>query len=278
MACRRSRYPWLLLFLIALPYSGLTQGRSTTFNKLRGSPGLAITDAGNWKAIQMGAEFRKVTLERTEPHHLIDLKIVRFDTRWVMPRIVRSLQYNLKSANVKTLAEKSGAIAMINANYFDEKGTPLGFLKTAGDMSPNVSKSALFTGIFAIKDRVPFIVHRDQFVPQQADEGLQAGPLLLMKGSSLTVARGAGRQSRRSVIGIDADQRLIIAVTETLFGGLTWVELQELFGFAEWRAQTPDLLNLDGGGSAQLYVRGVQFEEYVPGSAEVPVAIGFFQK
>ena len=99
-----------------------------------------------------------------------------------------------------------------------------------------------------------------------------------MKGSPLTIARGAGRQFRRSVIGIDSDQKLVIAVTDTLFGGLSWAELQEVFGAPQWRVQTSDLLNLDGGGSTQLHVRGVKFEEYVPGTAEVPVAIGFFPK
>jgi len=42
--------------------------------------------------------------------------------------------------------------------------------------------------------------------------------------------------------------------------------------------QARDLLNLDGGGSAQLYLRAGQFEEYVAGATEVPVAIGFFSR
>ena len=280
MAHRRSRLLWLILFLLVLPHSGLTQGPPSAGNKLKASPGLAIVDFGGWKLIHKGIEFRKVTLERADPHQLIDLKMVRCDSRWIVARVVRSLQYDPKGpSNVKALAEKSGAIAMINANYFDENGKPLGFLKAVGnEVNSSISKSDLYTGIFGIKDHVPFIIHRDQFVGQLADEGLQAGPLLIMKGSPLTVARGAGRQYRRSLIGIDADQKLIIAVTDTLLGGLTWVELQEFFGSAQWRAQTSELLNLDGGGSAQLYVRGVQFEEYVPGTAEVPVAIGFFPR
>ncbi|MBI4490857.1 MAG: phosphodiester glycosidase family protein [Deltaproteobacteria bacterium] len=234
---------------------------------------------GSWKVIQKGTEFRKVTLERAEPYHLLDLKMVRLDPRWVVPRIVRSLHYNLKGANVKTLAEKSGAMAMINANYFDEKGRALGFLKVAADeVNPHISKSSLFTGILGIKDRLPFIIHRDHFAPQQADEGLQAGPLLLLRGTALPVTRGAGKQSRRSLIGIDKEQRLIIAVTDSFLGGLSWVEVQELFGSAQWNVQTTDLLNLDGGGSAQLYVKGIQMEEHVPGTTEVPVAVGFFQR
>lgn len=277
MKLRRSTFPWLSLLLLALPRSGLAQGTAASGQRFKNSPGLVIADAGTWKAVLNGAEFRKVTLERTDPRQLIDVKLLRFDTRRVFPRIVRSQTFHLKGANVKTLAEKSGAVAMINANYFDEKGMPLGFLKVGLDeVNPNIAKSDLYSGVFAVKDRLPFIVHRDEFVPREADEALQVGPLLLTKSAPLTVTRGAGRQSRRSVIGIDSGQRLILAVTDTLFGGLTWIELQEFFSAAEWRAQTTDLLNLDGGGSTQLYVKGAQFEEYVAGTAEVPVVLGIF--
>jgi phosphodiester glycosidase len=277
MKLQRLTFAWLSLFFFALPRSGATQGPPGAGHRFKNSPALAIADAGSWRAVQNGGEFRKVTLERRDPYQIVDLKLFRFDSRWIFPRIVRSQTYNLKSANVKTLAEKSGAVAMINANYFDGNGKPLGYLKVLGEeVNPNISKSDLFTGIFAIKDRLAFIVHRDHFVPAEADGGLQAGPLLLAKGAALTVTRGAERQFRRSLIGIDSAQRVILAVTDTLFGGLTWVELQEFFGSAEWRAQTSDLLNLDGGGSTQVHVRGTQFEDYVAGTVEVPVAIGFF--
>lgn len=268
----RARLGWLFL----LPLAISAAPAQAPIPRLKSSPGLAVTDLGSWKTIHQGTEFRKMKLERAEPHHAFELKLVRLDTRWVEPRVVRSSQHHLKSADVRKLAEKSGAIAMINANYFDDKGAPLGLLKTAIDANLHVSKSSLYTGVFAIKNRTPFIVHRDEFLPHQADEAIQVGPLLLAKGAPLTVTRGAERQFRRSLIGMDSSQRLIVAVTDTLFGGLTWLELQEIFGAAEWLVQTTELLNLDGGGSTQLHVRGARFEEYVPGTVEVPVAIGFF--
>ncbi len=269
--------PLIVSLLIALAGQGWTQTARGPL-RLKSNPGLAVSDFGSWKVFSQGAEFRRMTLERSDPYQAIQLKLVRLDSRWIEPRVVRCSEYNLKNANVKTLAERSGALAMINANYFDERGMPLGFLKAGAERSSAVSKSALFTGIFAIKDRVPQIMHRDQFDPEQADEGVQAGPLLLSKGAPLTVTRGAEKQFRRSVIGIDAARRLVIAVTDNLFGGLTWTELQELFGAPEWRIETTDLMNLDGGGSTQLHVKTPGFEEYVPGTAEVPVAIGFFPK
>jgi hypothetical protein len=42
--------------------------------------------------------------------------------------------------------------------------------------------------------------------------------------------------------------------------------------------ETTDLLSLDGGGSAQLYLKTRALEEFVSGTSEVPVMIGFFKK
>jgi uncharacterized protein YigE (DUF2233 family) len=240
---------------------------------------LAVLDAGQWRIVRRGVESRKIILERSEPYHGIDVTLLRFDARWITPRIVRSQQYNLKGATVRSLAELSQAIATVNASYFDEKGRALGFLKTSLlEINPTISKSSLFNGIFAVKDLLPLIVHRDGFSPASADEALQAGPLLLTKGAALAVTRGAGRQSRRSVIAVDKQRRLLVAVADSLLGGLNWSEIQELFTAEELQLEAAELLNLDGGGSAQLYLRGGDISEHVPGASEVPVAIGFFPR
>ena len=218
-------------------------------------------------------------LERKEPSQLIELKLLRFDPHRVVPHIVRSTSYQLKSANAKILAEKSGALAVINANYFDERGRPVGYLAVGeARINAQISKSDLFTGIFGTRSLVPFIMHRDEFTPERADEALQAGPLLFNRGRALEVSRGAGRKSRRALIGIDDQQRVLIGVVDSLLGGLTWVELQEIFSAPQRHLQTTDLLNLDGGGSAQLYVNGSQVKELVSGTTDVPVAIGFFPR
>lgn len=243
---------------------------------------LTVQDSGEWNLIHKGIEFRKIILGRSErnyPNSSVELKLVRFDTRWVSPRIVSSGQYQLKGSDVRNLAARSGAITMINANYFDEKGRALGFLKAGAQViNRKVSKSSLFTGIFGVGEAGPFIQHRDEFQPALADEAIQCGPLLLNRGAVLEVTRGQGRYSRRALVGIDKGQRVIVGVTDAIFGGLAWVELQELFSNPKWQLETPDLLNLDGGGSAQLYIKTRTFEEFVAGTSDVPVAIGFFGK
>jgi len=267
-----------LLFLLASSVPASSEPL-TAPGRLKSSPALTVTDAGTWKTVYKGMAFRQIGLERSEPKHSIDLKLVRFDTQSLFPRILRSVQFGFKGATAKTFVEKSGAVAAINASYFDTDGKPLAFLKIAGQMiNSRVSTSPLYTGTFGVKDQRPLIWHRDEFLPDQAEEALQSGPLLLLHGIPQAVTGVPNRANRRALIGIDHEQRLVVAVTDTVLGGLHWYELQELLSASTWQVQLTDLLNLDGGGSAQLYVKSGNFEAMVPGTAEVPVAIGIFYR
>jgi hypothetical protein len=273
-----ARFLTVIIFFIALVLASIAIS-SQPAGKLKNSPTLTVTDSGAWKALQKGVEYRKIALERSEPSHLVELKLLRFDTQWIVPRVLRSAQFQLKSANAKTFAEKSGALAAINANYFDTDGKPLAFLKVANQMiNSRVAKTALYTGVFGIKDQKPFIIQRDEFIPEQVEEGLQSGPLLLFHGMAQDITAIPSRAHRRALIGIDQEQRLVVAVADSILGGLHWPELQEIFSDAAWQIRATDLLNLDGGGSAQIYVKTDKFVDRVAGTSEVPVAIGFFRR
>jgi phosphodiester glycosidase len=252
--------------------------RSQTPAKPQVGTTITVTDPGRWHDLQQGVALRTVAMERTQPNYTIELKLLRFDSRLIVPRVLNAGDFSLKGASAKTFAEKTKAIAAINANYFDEKGRPLAYLKTlAKEINRAVSKHSLYTGIFGVSEAGPFVTHRDEFLPSQASEALQSGPLLLHRGTSLPVS-GDSRSARRAVIGIDKQGAIIVGVVDALLGGLTFAELQELFMNARWQFNADELLNLDGGGSAQLYVRSGKFEEWLPGTSEVPVAVGFFSK
>src|SRR5262245_18404596 len=196
---------------------------------------LTVTDNGSWRALQKGAELRKIVLERSDHSYTVELKLLRFDSRFVAPKILSAEQFQLKAADAKTFVEKSGALAAVNANYFDEKTRPLAYLKTGvKEINRTVSKHALYTGIFGLRESVPFVMHRDGFTPAEASEALQCGPLLLHKSALVEIMNGLGRYARRSVIGIDKEGRMIIAVTDTVIGGLSFNEVQELFSNAKW--------------------------------------------
>ena len=162
--------------------------RSQTPAKTSVGTTLSVTDAGHWRTLQKGVALRTVALERSEPSYTLELKLLRFDSQIIIPRVLIAGQWQLKSASAKTFAEKSGAIAAINANYFDEKGRPLAYLKTAAqEINRTISKHALYTGVFGIGESGPFVMHRDEFQPAQASEALQSGPLLLHRGAPVEI-------------------------------------------------------------------------------------------
>jgi hypothetical protein len=155
----QSRAASLVFFLLLtlLPLSVQTD-LTYSSSSLNSSPGLVVHEGAGWKLLQKGIEYRTLALERKEPSYAFELKLLRFDPQRVIPRIVSGSHYGIKGAAVKTLAEKSRAIAAINANYFDENGKPLGFLKVRGtEINRSVSKSSLFTGVFGIRNLAPFI-------------------------------------------------------------------------------------------------------------------------
>jgi uncharacterized protein YigE (DUF2233 family) len=268
----------LLISLLLLGVSSQA-GAPQTPLKLKSNPGLAVIGAGSWKTVHKGIEHRKVTLEREVPANSLELTLFRFDTSLIAPRVIYAAQHGVKTADVQTLAQKTGAVAAINASYYDPQGQPLAFLKTsAKTINPRVSAAAIYSGIFGVKDRQPFFAKSTDFAPDQVDEGIQSGPLLLLGGRTQSLTGAPNRPSRRALIGVDKDRRLFIAVTDKLLGGLTWVELQELFTAPQWQLQAVDLLALDGGASAQLYIKSGKHEEMIPGTAEVPVVIGFFNR
>jgi uncharacterized protein YigE (DUF2233 family) len=241
--------------------------------------GLAVTDVGLWRDLQKGVAIRTVVLERSQPNYTVELKLARFNTQLISARVLDSGEFQLRTASAKTFAEKSQAIAAINANYFDERGRPLAYLKTrVKEVNRSLSKHSLYTGIFGIDESGAFVTHRDEFAPAQASEALQSGPLLLHRGLPIAVNPNLGRYARRAVIGIDKTGAIIIAVADAVLGGLGFAELQKLFVDSRWHIDAVELLNLDGGGSAQLYVKSGKFEDWLPGTSEVPVAIGFFSK
>ncbi|MGH7928281.1 MAG: hypothetical protein ACREQV_10845 [Candidatus Binatia bacterium] len=133
----------LIISVLLLVVSGRADSPETPV-KLKSSPGLTLISAGNWKPVQKGIDHRKVTLERKSPANTLDLTLFRFDMDLIVPRVIYGAEHNLKSADVKTLARKTGALAAINANYYDPQGQPLAFLKTAAKtVNPRVSPAAL---------------------------------------------------------------------------------------------------------------------------------------
>lgn len=206
------------------------------------------------------------------------LSLVRSSLQRYRVAVVRASELGVRRASVKTMCRAAHGVACINANFFDESGSALGLVISRGILQRQMHRGGnTLTGIFQVTRGGLAIINRSSFDPSAVLEAVQAGPRLIADGVAV---RGLSdtRSSRRAGVCLDKSARIIFFITSSGFGGLTVEELQSLLSKAEVGCY--QALNLDGGGSAQLYVSRtapgtVQDAEdiLISGRDDVPVAL-----
>ena len=208
------------------------------------------------------------------------IAIVRSDMQSHRIATIRASEYGWKHATVQALCKASGAVACINANFFDEQGKPLGLVIGRGILHQKIHKGGgLLTGILFVTPKSVGVAYRDTFSTEGVVEAVQAGPRLVSKGVIVEGLKESARSSNLSGICIDAEQRVsIFRVTSGVFGG-SLLQLQNVL--TQPQIGCVEALNFDGGGSSSMYISGeiqghagAVREENFPGTDEVPVAIG----
>ncbi len=249
---------------------------------------ITIQERGDWQWLEPGLEYREMMLQAQGELSGVGVKLLRIDPEAIEVRVVHFQSLAMENSTVKELAERTGAVAAINGGFFGTNGHPLGFLMAAGRVINGRVRgrgrrgSLHYSAIFFIRDGKPFIVHRDSFSPSGVEHALQAGPYLIHQGKptgGLDLYRENRRIAPRAAFALDRDRRLIALVTDSAINGLSWCELQALLLTPSQQGglESVEALNLDGGSSAQLYVRVRAFSRHVMG-ARVPVAIGFYRR
>lgn len=210
------------------------------------------------------------------------IAIVRSDMQSHRIATIRASEFGWKHATVQALCKASGAVACINANFFDEQGKPLGLVISRGIIHQKLHKGGgLLTGVLFVTPKSVGVAFRDTFSTEGVVEAVQAGPRLVSKGAVVEGLKESARSSNLSGICIDARQRVsIFRVTSGVFGG-SLHQLQNVL--TEPEIGCVEALNFDGGGSSSMYISGeiqghagAVREENFPGTDEVPVAIGLF--
>jgi uncharacterized protein YigE (DUF2233 family) len=210
------------------------------------------------------------------------IAIVRSDMRSHRIATIRASEFGWKRATVQALCKASGAVACINANFFDEQGKPLGLVISRGIIHQKIHKGGgVLTGILFVSSKYIGVAHRDGFSTEGVVEAVQAGPRLVSKGAIVEGLKESSRSSNLSGICLDEQQRVsIFRITSGVFGG-SLHQLQSVLTQPQIRCV--EALNFDGGGSSSMYISGeiqghagAVREENFPGTDEVPVAIGLF--
>lgn len=193
--------------------------------------------------------------------------------------ILRAEDLGRKRASVEAMCITAKANVCINANFFDESGSPLGVVINRGIMAHRAHKGGkTLNGVFLITRLGPAIINRQDLAPENVLEAAQAGPILLANGSPVEGIKETSPASRRSGVCIDNEHRVVFFIASANFSKIPIEALQAVLRYPG--IECKDALNLDGGGSAQLYVNpniGERESKYevlsIPGRDEVPIAM-----
>src|SRR5258705_13551080 len=87
--------------------------RSQTPAKTSVGTALSVTDAGQWRTIQKGGPLRAIALESADPSYTAGPKMLGFDSKNILPRVLIVGQSEKKSAKAKTFPMKNSPNAAI---------------------------------------------------------------------------------------------------------------------------------------------------------------------
>lgn len=185
-------------------------------------------------------------------------------------KVLRTIDFALNKTTASQICKLAKAFFCINASFFDENNKPLGLLKTRGLVLqvPHTGGNTL-TGIFGKTKDGFFISGRKNASLRTALEAIQAGPRLLSKGEVVEGVKPLSSRKQSGVCVLKDGDALFYVVRSGFWGtSLNWL-LEQLKNLG-----CVDALNLDGGGSSQLYLED---QLNIEGDYSVPIFLGVFR-
>lgn len=259
--CRVNALLWTLLcLLVSSPSASLAQAGSS--------------NAFRWSPVEEGFEIARYELGQGFMVIKSEVLLLKFSPEKFSFLVARAEDLNQEQSDVRSLTKRLGGIAGINAHFFDPTGHALGLLIQNGREIQGMHKGGrLLTGVFSLKGNDAQIVHRDAFKNKKVDLAIQSGPRLLVDGKVRKILT-SDVSSRRSGIAITKQGEIILFATMLRFPGASFRQLQEML--SDPTLDIEHALNLDGGGSSQLFVeknKRVADETFIDGGDRVPVAL-----
>ena len=211
-----------------------------------------------WREVAPGIELRQLT--NTVDGTKLDVVAARAEPAQCQLRVV-NVYHNLQDASALSEEVCPRRGAAINASFFGEDLRPLGLLIADGRkyVPPHTTGA---WGVFWLRHGRPGLVPTPDHIPDDVTQAVQCKPRLVIAGMIPRFKQQVA--ARRSAVGLDAHGRIILAASRTPMSLDAWARcLRDQLGCV-------DALNLDGGPSTQLAVRG-RATATVPGGWGVPV-------
>ncbi|MBD0833661.1 phosphodiester glycosidase family protein [Aestuariibaculum sediminum] len=254
----------LILGLLAISIKGMSQQKVEEFS-------LNIEDI-NWRTTKIieGVEVRKASANLFDSPQ--EISIVDIDTT------LAKVKYDVGMAKVmertSVQAKAKNAIAAINGSFFRNHSEPLGesmhFIMIDGEVKAHTVKTEYLTratGVITVKENYIDISNwnsdKELGYNDKADDVLVSGPLLMDDGRLLHLSYASFNTKRhpRSFMAF-ANNHLLMVVVDGRSETAAGMTLNEVLMFGKFIGCT-DIINLDGGGSSTLFVKGYDDDEIV---------------
>lgn len=226
-----------------------------------------------WSDVAPGLRWRRASF--VEEARTLDWLVVRLDLAQVTPRAER-----VPDDRLAGLAGDPHVRFAVDAGFFDDDMTPTGLL-SSGTTEFSAVDPRGGSGIVVLRGARAELL--DASVPFARDArvslAVQCGPRLVERDGSVGIRRDDGRRFARTALCLRDGGRIVDVVT-------TWwrdepLRGPSLFSFSQRLASASPVgdergceaaLNLDGGPSTGVYVRGASLASHEP-IGPVPYAI-----
>lgn len=229
-------------------------------------PQIADIYNGQWQAVRPGIAVMHVI--GTVGDRQEALILARVNPSEVQVQI----QYAQQSPRrVREWLLESGADLVINGGYYSPENQALGLL--IADKQAFGQSYRGFGGMFSVRGNrlgLQWLKTQPYRADKTIDHALQCFPMLVTRGKVVEGIQDNGEQNRRSFVALDKQGRVIFGVTQAAQWTLT--------DLARYLQGNTDLnlveaLNLDGGSSSGLWMRGIDDALLTDSFDAVPVVI-----
>lgn len=213
--------------------------------------------------------------------HIVDNKLFNSNQYICVLEILPTSKVRLAFAQrpVRTVTSKiardSNAIAAINGTFFDMKlHNPICYLriwgKQVGENTPQsvdtLNRKYYQYATIVLEDGRPTLCEpqsnrhwEEKYFDSSVKNVMTAGPMLLFEGKTVELRRKdrefLNNRHNRTAMGIRPDGTVLLITVDGRMKQAAGMSIPELAKTLRWLGCT-DAINLDGGGSTTLYLRG----------------------
>ncbi|HRE48677.1 MAG TPA: phosphodiester glycosidase family protein [Aggregatilineales bacterium] len=240
--------------------------------------GVATSDTVGWAAINAtrpGAYWRTFAY-RNSTGATVNVLAARFDANTFTMRVHYFPGQALTIQQWKQLLPN--AVAIINTTFFTPQNLSLGLIISDGRVLAGYTQRS-DSGLFQVKTGLPKVrsLWLEPIVSwEQIEQAVQTYPILMARGQVAPINSDVATVvAARSVIAQDSLGRVYLIITGgsgTLLSDLgNWLGRTSGFGLQY-------ALNLDGGGSTNLYLSTGGTLDYITGARGIPAVVAVYPR